>query len=54
MLNELFDFLIDRNTELNKIEESEKPEKYVNDLNKSVDKSVQEKKHLIKYWKNNE
>lgn len=48
LLNELFDFLIDRNTELNKIEESEKLEKYVNDLNKSVDKSVTREETLNK------
>ena len=40
ILKDLFDFLIKRNIELKELEESKLSEKYIDDLSKSVDKSV--------------
>ena len=40
LVKDIFNFLMDRNIELTNLEQSEKFELYVNDLNKSVDVSI--------------
>jgi hypothetical protein len=48
LVENIFDFLMNRNIELTNIEQSEKFELYVNDLSKSVDKSVTREETLNK------
>lgn len=48
LVKDIFNFLMNRNIELTNIEQSEKFELYVNDLNKLVDKSVTREETLNK------
>lgn len=48
LVKDIFDFLMNRNIELTNLEQSEKFELYVNDLSKSVDKSVTREETLNK------
>lgn len=48
LLNDIFNFLMNRNIELTNLEQSEKFELYVNDLSKSVDKSAMREETLNK------
>ena len=48
LVKDIFNFLMNRNIELTNLEQSEKFELYVNDLSKSVDKSVTREETLNK------
>lgn len=48
LVKDIFDFLMNRNIELTNLEQSKKFELYVNDLSKSVDKSVTREETLNK------
>ena len=51
LVKDIFNFLMDRNIELVNLEQSEKFELYVNDLNKSVDVSITREETLNKILK---